>query len=150
MDGDAHERLTREILRCTRQEPNSYDLEDTVYVAEAVKAALQASIFSIGGSGGNCEAVTLEVIVKESASDTEMKQLVELVRNGTTDDKNLWPERLSNFHRVRNSLSEKDGVLFYKSRVVVPSRLRGEVLDVLHAAHQGCSSMEARASQSVW
>ena len=47
-------------------------------------------------------------------------------------------------------MSEKDGVVTFKKRVIIPSKLHREVLDVLHAAHQGCSSMEARASQSVW
>ena len=47
-------------------------------------------------------------------------------------------------------LIEKDGVLTFKKRLVIPKNLRREVLDILHAAHQGCSSMEARAAQSLW
>ena len=113
---------------------------------------MKASIssISIGGSGGDCEAVTWEMVVNKSTIDPNIKDLVELIRNGVTDNKHLWPESIHDYYKVRNELSEKDGVVSYKKRVIVPGHLRVQVLDVLHAAHQGCSSMETRAAQSVW
>ena len=116
-----------------------------------MEAAVHATVSSIssGGSGRNCQAVTWEVVVNESAIDPEISQLVELVRKGIPDSRDLWPQNLSDYFRARNELCEKDGVVTYKKRVVIPHNLRREVLDVLHAAHQGCSSMEARASQAV-
>ena len=144
------ERLTREVVRATRQNPEKNDLIDSEEVEDAVEANVEASVLSIGGSQGQCEAVTFAAVVKESATDNEVKQLVELVRSGIPDNKEQWPENLANYYRVRNDLSEKDGVLSYRKRVIIPRSLRQEVLNILHAAHQGCSSMEARASQSVW
>ena len=38
----------------------------------------------------------------------------------------------------------------FKDRILIPSSLRREALEVLHAAHQGVSGMKARASQSVF
>ena len=38
----------------------------------------------------------------------------------------------------------------YNDRVVVPPSLQSQVLATLHAAHQGVSSMEARAQQTVF
>ena len=38
----------------------------------------------------------------------------------------------------------------YGSRIVIPASLRREVLECLHAAHQGVSGMKARASNSVY
>ena len=150
--GGTNERLTRDFVRLTWQEPSALDFTETAMVENSVEAALQATIssISIGGLGGDCRAVTWEAVVKESATDKEIRQLVNMVRSGIPDNKELWPINLSHFYRSRNDLCEKDGVITYKKRVVIPSNLQREVLDVLHAAHQGCSSMEARASQSVW
>ena len=150
--GGASERLTRELVRAAMQDPSEVDVKDTASIEESVEAALQATIasISIGGSGGNCQAVTWEAVVKESTTDQETRQLVNLVRNGIPESREHWPQNLSDFYRARNDLCEKDGVVKYKKRVVIPKSLRKEVLDILHAAHQGCSSMEARASQSVW
>ena len=43
-----------------------------------------------------------------------------------------------------------DNVILYNRRVVIPSSLREEVLQGLHAAHQGVSGMQARAEQTVF
>ena len=40
--------------------------------------------------------------------------------------------------------------LLYDDQLVIPLPLRGRILDVLHAAHQGVSSMTHRASQCVF
>ena len=45
---------------------------------------------------------------------------------------------------------ELDGLLLYDNRLVTPRALRERVLDVLHAAQQGVSSMTHRASDSVY
>ena len=42
------------------------------------------------------------------------------------------------------------GVPMYKERVIVPQELRGAVLEVLHAAHQGTRGMQLRADKMVW
>ena len=43
------------------------------------------------------------------------------------------------------SLYAQEGILLYQDRVVVPPSLRRQVLQHLHAAHQGISTMEQRA-----
>ena len=82
--------------------------------------------------------------------DTEIRELVELIRGGLPDSRDDWPGTLYDYYRVRGDLCEKDGIVSYKKRVIIPQSLRIDILDILHAAHQGCSSMEARASQSLW
>ena len=47
-------------------------------------------------------------------------------------------------------MSQVDGVVLYKGRVVVPVALRRQVLDALHRAHQGVTGMNLRAQDSVW
>ena len=81
-----------------------------------MEKALQASILSltIGGSKGNCEAITWERVVKESHMDPEIKELVELIRTGIEGRVEPWPANLTGYYRFRQELSEKDGVVNFK------------------------------------
>ena len=60
------------------------------------------------------------------------------------------PSRCKEYHQYRDKLYPRDGVLMYDDRLVVPDGIRDRVLDVLHAAHQGRSSMLHRAAQTVF
>ena len=51
---------------------------------------------------------------------------------------------------ICKSLYAEEGVLLYQDRVVVPPSLRRRVLQNLHAAHQGTSSMEQRDRAIVY
>ena len=44
---------------------------------------------------------------------------------------------------------ETEGILTFKGRVVIPRKNRGQVLEDLHAAHQGVTNMLPRATCSV-
>ena len=94
--------------------------------------------------------VTWESVVTESSNDMIICQLIDMIRQGISDNSQDWSSDIKDYFRVRKYLAEKDGVVLFKKRVVVPYSLQKQVLEILHAAHQGCSSMEARASQSVW
>ena len=54
------------------------------------------------------------------------------------------------YWRLRTDLRILDGVPMMNDRTIIPTNLRQEVLDTLHAAHQGTSSMILRASDSVY
>ena len=134
------------------QPANEWDLQDTESIENIVEATVCSNLLSIsiGGTSGKCTAVTWEVVVMESSKDNRICQLVDIIRQGISDNSDDWSMDIKDFFKVRKFLAEKDGVVTYKNRVVVPQSLQSQVLDILHAAHQGCSSMEARASQSVW
>ena len=59
----AAERLTRDVVRASLQKPSLIDLEDTLEIENTFEASIQASIMSIGGNNGDCEAITFEVVV---------------------------------------------------------------------------------------
>ena len=60
------------------------------------------------------------------------------------------PPQLRGYHQFRNHLYSVDGVIMYKERIVIPPKLRQEVLNSLHAAHQGVTAMQARAESSIF
>ena len=99
----------------------------------------------------NClQAVTWDRVRLVTASDPDMNQLVSIIESGMPSHRHELPTPLRDYHQFRNDLYTVDGVVIYKERVFIPPSLHEEVLAALHAAHQGVSSMMARAEASVF
>ena len=115
-------------------------------IADQVEKALMASISKEAQELGT---ISWSLIAQETATDTLLSHLLQRIEQGTQHfDRNdpaitpLWP--------ICESAYVQEGVLLYQDRVVVPSSLRHRVLQHLHAAHQGTSSMEQRARAIVY
>ena len=64
-----------------------------------------------------------------------------------------WPrlkEFDSTFHKLRDSLSNTNGVLCLDEKIVVPKKLRIKFVNLLHAAHPGQLGMTAAAEYMWW
>ena len=75
--------------------------------------------------------------------DPELMRLMNALL--TTHYRKKLSANLERFERYREGLSVLDGTIMYHSRVVVPVSLQEEVLEGLHAAHQGVEGLHARA-----
>ena len=62
----------------------------------------------------------------------------------------MMGEDLRVFYGMKEELYEVDGVPFLHGRMLVPEKLRRQVLDNLHQAHQGVVGMKARARRRFW
>ena len=51
---------------------------------------------------------------------------------------------------VRNELSVCDGTILRGSRILIPSSLRGKVLELAHEGHQGIVKCKQRLRSKVW
>ena len=60
------------------------------------------------------------------------------------------PSELHEYHNLKDGLSMTDGIIIYKDHFIIPPSLRDEVLQTIHSAHQGISSMLARAEASIF
>ena len=78
------------------------------------------------------------------------RDLATTIANGFPTDTHALPVHLRAYWAVRDVMSSIDGVPLVGHRAVIPSVLRGEVLDQLHSAHQGVSSLKARARTSAY
>ena len=74
----------------------------------------------------------------------------ERTQSGIPEERGKMAEYLAVYHQYREHLSVVEGVVIYKDRLVIPSALRGEVLEGLHSAHQGVTGMHLRAGESVF
>ena len=62
----------------------------------------------------------------------------------------LWLENVRQFWAMRHELYQLDCVLIKGNNILIPKPLRAEVLESLHAAHQGVTSMMSNARQRLF
>ena len=96
------------------------------------------------------QAVTWDRVREATTSDPIMFELCQIIEDGLPQTKEEYPPLLREYFNFRDYLSTTDGVILYKDRIVIPPRLREEVLLALHSAHQGIASMTARSNISVF
>ncbi|RDH89254.1 MAG: hypothetical protein DIZ77_16200 [endosymbiont of Seepiophila jonesi] len=96
------------------------------------------------------ESVTWDSVREQTTSDPTMRQLHDTILVGFPEDSRHMPELTRIYHQYRADLSITAGVILYQDRIVIPPSLRDQVLETLHAAHQGVTSMNARAKASVF
>ena len=100
--------------------------------------------------------ITLEAVSEAGSKDPQYQTLLATLKgnnfaNSQCNEKGIIRE----FHNVRDRLSIINNVIMYmfqdgKPRIVIPRELRSLIIDNLHAANQGSTSMAARARQSVY
>ena len=87
------------------------------------------------------------LVVRETAKDPILSQLMRFVKEG-------WPhafsEELKDFKKLENSLSTKNGCVFYGLRVIIPSTLRNHILKLLHLGHFSMQRMKQLARSTVY
>lgn len=106
-------------------------------------------INSVNLDSSNDSVIDTEVVQRETARDEVLSLVYNYVK------RNKWPNKMSSeikfYFRVRNSLAAEDNKLFYGDRLVIPSKLRGGTLSLLHSMnHLGIVKMKCMARSYVW
>ena len=73
-----------------------------------------------------------------------------LMSTGMPEDKQDWPEALLPYYQYRQNLLTVDGVILCGEHPLIPPSMRPELIQHLHAAHQGVTNMLGRAAQPVF
>ena len=159
MDGTSTKEIRLEILRkLYRKESHTGPVIDT---ANGVTRAIleselkdlddeQVAEARIGGIEENISAVTWEAIATATKQDPELSTIRKAIETGDHDDIIAVGKVFPEYKRVVDRFSVVQGVVVYKDRAVIPSKLRQTILNILHSAHQGVSSMTRRAERSVF
>ena len=130
--------------------PNAYAELASIAMADQHDSDEGLFISSIGVEMEKVVAITWEMVQSESARDQTTCLLRKLVLDGFPDEKRSLRDDVQGFWEVRQHLSVSDGVVLYKDRIVIPGPLRDHVINNLHSAHQGVSSMLSRATASLY
>ena len=76
-------------------------------------------------------AITKDILIRETESDDELKQLLEDVARGKLSDQLQG----SPYAKVFEELTACDGVLLKSDRVVIPKNLTEQVIELAHESH---------------
>ena len=95
-------------------------------------------------------AITWELVKEASLKDEELLMLKELIINDFPSTKAELPSPVEKYWEFRKLLNVHDNVILYSDRIIIPASLRQQVLETLHSAHQGVSSMLARAETNLF
>jgi transposase InsO family protein len=99
----------------------------------------------------NVPAEKLPDLATETASDTELAAVKQLIMEGWPEQRHQVPELVRSYWNYRDELSVIDGVIvknLYK--VVIPASRRPQMLKFIHEGHQGITKSKLYASSSVF
>ena len=94
--------------------------------------------------------ISTKQMQQETARDETIQLVLSYVRSGFPATRSQLPQNTHGFWNARAHLREKDSMLFFDNRVVIPTSLRKEILDRLHMAHQGVTGMILWAQKSFF
>ncbi|XP_077519648.1 uncharacterized protein LOC144129398 [Amblyomma americanum] len=92
----------------------------------------------------------LEQVLRETDRDPSMVKLRQYASTAWPIDKADVTTELRSYWSFRDELHTESGLVFRSNRLIIPARLRNEVLASLHAAHTGAEKMKARARTVVF
>ena len=73
------------------------------------------------------QVISWDRVRKKTSSDEEMTTLIDILESSIPEFRHELPPPLRCYHQFRDNLHTSDGVVLYKSRVVIPPSLRQEV-----------------------
>ena len=109
--------------------------------------AMEGEVYSLGAVREDFPIMAVD-IARATLKDPLLCKVHQYTMNGwseTCDDVELKP-----FHNRRYELSCEQGCVLWGIRVVVPTVLRGQLLNELHWEHPGICSMKAIARSFMW
>ena len=117
---------------------------------KSCSTTLDSQLASSATSALQTMAVTWDRVRLATTGDQDMATLLHIIESGFPQFRHELPAALREYHQFRDHLYTVDGVILYKHRIVIPPSLRQHILTVLHSAHQGVTSMTARAESTVF
>ena len=108
------------------------------------REALSSRAFATQQAGA-IESITWEKVKEAAGLDEECLSLVLQITDGFPDQKTSLAPILQKYWGMRDDLYVVDGVPFKGRKMLIPSQLRAQVLEGLHAANQGVTGMLSNA-----
>lgn len=144
--------------------PYTFDIIHVPGTSDAIKAADSLSRHPVGKPAENdsddcathafaahqtegIESITWEKVKDAALVDEECVSLARQIIDGFPIDKSTVPPILQRYWNMKDSLYVIDGVPFKGRKMLIPSTLRPQVLDGLHAGNQGVTGMLSNARE---
>ena len=127
--------------------PTRSDGEDGGIDQESSEAA---SIEFAAHQAEGVRSLTWSDVVQAAIPDEECASLVRQIEIGFPEERDAVPNEIRQFWAMRDDLYVVQNVPFRGRRMLVPKSLRPQVLEGLHAAHQGVNGMLANARERLF
>lgn len=92
-------------------------------------------------------AVTLQEIKDATATDETLQNLARVI---TTQKWHEVGKDVGQYQQIKQELSVSNGVILRGTRIIVPGRLRQQVIMLAHSGHQGIVKTKRFLRDSVW
>ena len=146
--------ITDGLSRAPVQDPQPEDLIDEEEVQCHVRALKVQSACLVGDEDKMPESHLVDQNVQRlkaaASSDMVYQLLLSQVEGGFPDSKTKLLPELSPYWSIRDSLFIDDGLVLHGRRIIIPVSQRRDVLERLHASHQGIEKTRRRAQQTVF
>jgi hypothetical protein len=94
------------------------------------------------------DALTIQQIALATEADPTLRLLKQAVQKGHLDT--VQTPQLKEYAKVFEALSIIDGILCRSDRIVVPSSLQREAIEISHEAHQGITKTKQYLRSRMW
>ena len=94
-------------------------------------------------------AITTKKLKEKTATDPILTKVLFYIQQGWPE-KSKIPVHLLPFYEKRNEISYERKLLLWNHRIIIPTSLHNDILNELHLAHFGITTMRHQASATVW
>jgi hypothetical protein len=108
-----------------------------------------ATAYSTMGSE-EISVITWERLYEVANEDRVLVKLKEVMLRGFPKSSYNVYEEIKQYHKFKHDLHVAEALVCYKDRIIIPVKLRPQVLETIHAAHQGVSGMISRVEDTVF
>ncbi|CAC5382854.1 unnamed protein product [Mytilus coruscus] len=92
----------------------------------------------------------LEQITEETSKDGTLQTLTRLIINGWPDDKNEVPKKVFEYWNFRDEVSNVNGIILKREKIIIPASMRKNILNKLHEGHLGIEKTRKLARDSIF
>ena len=138
------------LSRAPIHKPNKDDEEAETEIENAIKEIISSAINCISTSSEDNQDQLIDMIIKASSEDDEYTTLRETILAGLPDQKCDWPLNIRGYFNMKSKLTVDNKIILCGHRIVIPQKLRKEMLNRLHTSHQGIERTKRRARQLIY
>lgn len=95
-------------------------------------------------------SATLDSIKRATTNDNVMTALMEAIRKGWPENKANVVESIKPYYNIRDELVINNHLVFKGNRLLIPQKMRSEMLDRLHQPHLGIEATLKLARETVY
>ena len=85
-----------------------------------------------------------------TAEEESLQQLKKLIKNGWPTHRQQTPLLTRPYWHIRHELHEAEDLIFKEDNIIIPSKMRPEMLKLIHQGHFGIEKTKARARTAIY